>query len=438
MRIGIIGGGPAGLSAAHFLKLKGYREVTVLERAGYVGGKCESVHYQGRSIDLGGDFITPEYKSIISLTKELGLTMRHVPKRHSVDMDTGRYSKTLTSVMRDTNFFSMTLGALRYAYYLWRYRRLGDPGYDGLEKEAMQPFGDWLDEHGMSSLRNYFVIAVNVFGYGINYNDLPAAYVLKFVGWTNFFLMLRMGMNIAFFWPKHFNQGFQHFWERVAWELDVRLDCQITEIRRNKTVTVKTKGGEEYEFDRIILACPFDSIAEVMDSSPEEDELFGKILYNDYYSACCVLDPMPEGLVKRGTIDTLPITPAGHPWAMVRAWPDRDAVLFFSTPETSIRQSDFAPVVQRNREILEHIRNDVETLGGQVKEVLAIRRWVYFPHVSSEDMRDGFYERMEALQGQQLTYYSWSLMNFETVHHVTKYSKNLVERFFPSPDPTAA
>lgn len=434
MRIGIIGGGPAGLAAAHFLKEKGYTQVTVLERANYLGGKCESVYHEGKTIDLGGDFITPEYKIVRKLAKDLGMQTRHVPKRHSVDIQTGEFSPTLKSVMRGTNFFSMSLASLRYIYYLWRYRRLGEPGYDGMDKDIAQPFGDWLDQHGMGALRNFFVIAINVFGYGHNYNDLPAAYVLKFVGLQNFLLMMRMGMGLAFFWPVHFNLGFQHFWERVAWELDVKLDCDITAIRRGETVEVETASGEQYEFDRIILSCPFDSIAKVMDCDAEETELFGKILYNDYYSACCALDPMPPGLEKRGTIDTMPITPAGHPWALVRAWPDNNAVLFFSTPETSLPQADFSDPAKQDAEILKYIREDVERLGGKVSEVLALRRWVYFPHVSSEDMREGFYERLEGRQGQRNTYYSWSLMNFETVHHVTKYSKHLVDRFFDGSD----
>ena len=41
-KICIIGGGPAGISAAMYLQFKGYRNYTIYERQNRVGGKCWS------------------------------------------------------------------------------------------------------------------------------------------------------------------------------------------------------------------------------------------------------------------------------------------------------------------------------------------------------------------------------------------------------------
>ena len=46
-RIGIVGGGPSGLSAAYALAKLGYSNVTVLEKHHFVGGMCESVEIRG-------------------------------------------------------------------------------------------------------------------------------------------------------------------------------------------------------------------------------------------------------------------------------------------------------------------------------------------------------------------------------------------------------
>lgn len=46
-RIGIVGAGPSGLSAAFALTKLGYRNVTVLEKYHTVGGMCESVEIEG-------------------------------------------------------------------------------------------------------------------------------------------------------------------------------------------------------------------------------------------------------------------------------------------------------------------------------------------------------------------------------------------------------
>ena len=46
-RIGIVGGGPSGLSAAYALAKLGYSNVTVLEKYQTVGGMCESAEIEG-------------------------------------------------------------------------------------------------------------------------------------------------------------------------------------------------------------------------------------------------------------------------------------------------------------------------------------------------------------------------------------------------------
>jgi len=46
-RIGIVGGGSSGLSAAYALVKLGYRDITVIEKHKSVGGMCESVEIEG-------------------------------------------------------------------------------------------------------------------------------------------------------------------------------------------------------------------------------------------------------------------------------------------------------------------------------------------------------------------------------------------------------
>lgn len=46
-RIGIVGGGPSGLSAAYALAKLGYRNVTLLEKYHTVSGMCESADIEG-------------------------------------------------------------------------------------------------------------------------------------------------------------------------------------------------------------------------------------------------------------------------------------------------------------------------------------------------------------------------------------------------------
>jgi len=58
------------------------------------------------------------------------------------------------------------------------------------------------------------------------------------------------------------------------------------------------------------------------------------------------------------------------------------------------------------------------------------RKWYYFPHVFSKDYADGWYEKVEAMQGNLNTYYAGEIMSFGDMEETVQYSKDLVARFF--------
>jgi hypothetical protein len=73
---------------------------------------------------------------------------------------------------------------------------------------------------------------------------------------------------------------------------------------------------------------------------------------------------------------------------------------------------------------------DVARLGGSVGEVVAQKRWRYFPHVGPAEMAAGFYDELEGLQGAGGTYYAGEVMQFATIEECARYSRALVERHF--------
>ena len=72
-RIGILGGGASGLAAAHALRELGYRSITVFEREPDVGGKCCTLVHEGRSYELGAGLLTPAYRNVRALMREVGV-----------------------------------------------------------------------------------------------------------------------------------------------------------------------------------------------------------------------------------------------------------------------------------------------------------------------------------------------------------------------------
>src|SRR5699024_7671303 len=77
-RIVIVGGGITGLSAAYYLQKQGMEnreaEITVLEESERVGGKLNTVHQDGCTIERGADSFLARKKPGMRLMEELGLT----------------------------------------------------------------------------------------------------------------------------------------------------------------------------------------------------------------------------------------------------------------------------------------------------------------------------------------------------------------------------
>src|SRR5438874_2228777 len=74
-RIGIIGAGPAGISAAYYLKKQGYKNVTIFDSNSHIAGKSSTYFIDGRGFDVGALMIGDNYKNVKSLADELNCPM---------------------------------------------------------------------------------------------------------------------------------------------------------------------------------------------------------------------------------------------------------------------------------------------------------------------------------------------------------------------------
>jgi putrescine oxidase len=68
----VVGAGPSGLTAAHELRKAG-RTVAVLEARDRVGGRTWTEQMGGATIEIGGQWISPDQTALYSLVDELGL-----------------------------------------------------------------------------------------------------------------------------------------------------------------------------------------------------------------------------------------------------------------------------------------------------------------------------------------------------------------------------
>ena len=74
VRVAIIGGGPAGLSAGMYLEKKGYDNYVIYEKADRVGGKCWSPTYKGKRYEMGAIMGVPSYYAVHDVEEFCGIT----------------------------------------------------------------------------------------------------------------------------------------------------------------------------------------------------------------------------------------------------------------------------------------------------------------------------------------------------------------------------
>jgi glycine/D-amino acid oxidase-like deaminating enzyme len=416
-RVGIVGGGASGLAAAHALGARGYRRITVLERAPSVGGKCCTLVHRGRTYELGAALVTPAYRNVRALMREVGVQASPylgglwASVRDAVSRD------AWGPLLRPARWMRTAADGARFAVELSRHRRIFRPGFDGVSDELARPFGDWCRAARCEAAEAATEPWVTAFGYGF-LRDLPAAYVLKYT---------------TLFAPPLFeilDDGYGGLFRKVAATLrdvDVRLSTHITSVvRRADGVTVRTTDGP-LELDALILACPLDEALAFLDATASEEELFQRIRYQPYFVlGVSVSGPMPRCRYMFLRENFVPES-IGQPMFAYRRWPATDTVFFYG----------FAPGSDWESAARRDVASTVERLGGRLDEVIAARRWRYFPHVEPDDFAAGFYRRLEALQGQRRTYYCGEILAFGAVETVVDYARTLVRRHFPAHTSTA-
>ncbi|KAH6757202.1 hypothetical protein C2S53_017070 [Perilla frutescens var. hirtella] len=172
-----------------------------------------------------------------------------------------------------------------------------------------------------------------------------------------------------------------------------------------------------------------DKRRDLMDFSELERELFSKVQTIDYYTTVLRIkgfENLPVGFYYFGEFMDDPQT-IGNPVAMQRSYSDTDVFLFWS-------YGNSAEI--KGQEVTQLALDAVKRMGGEVISVVLQRRFNYFPHVQTQDMKQGFYDRIEKeLQGEHSTYYVGGLMAFELTERNSSYAMALVGRHFACDDP---
>jgi len=409
IRIGIIGAGAAGLTAAETFRSKGYANVTILEKEGSAGGKCRSFDCKNRTYELGAGIIAANQKTVLALTQQEGVKVEQLKFKlnNLFDPVSGKHHYDYLTTAEMIPFFWQFL--LKFRRLCLKNNRIKEPGFYHMDPALCLNFQEWTRLNGIELVGKYFERYFTGFGYGY-INEVPAAYVLKYFSWETMKSFIRKQIFVL-------PDGIQNLWKNIALKHDVRYNENIQEIARSEMITVKT-NHQSFEFDKLIWSAPLDDFLGTTKPTKIESELFSKIKYYNYQTYALVLENFPN---EHGFIPAhFNQQKKGQPIFWYKRFPDRNVYTFYVIADDH----------QTEKEILTNISTCIEQLGGKVIEFICTVHWKYFPHVTTEDMLNGYYDRLQGIQGNKNTFFIGELLNFSMVNNTAEYAKDLIQQYF--------
>lgn len=415
MRIAVVGGGPGGLSAAHRLQNAGYTNVVVLERAQEVGGKTETIQYQGQNYEMGAIMSGPSYEEVIRLAKEVGEKI--VPfspgSASVVEADPVKPEMAQMSFGKKLGFLA---AAIEYHLIYRKYSRyLENPGMSAIPADLNEPFAAWIVKNARYHERLQELLSHSFVSFGYGYmSEIPAAYILRYFS-------PRLLRSFVFGQVHMLENGYQNLWKKIAEQLKVKNNFEVDKAQRiNNEWHISSKTGQQEIFDIMIWTAPLDKAAEAMPLNPQLKSVFSKIEYQFYNSALVEVDGLPlkgSGVVTQN----YEVSQAGGVVSWLHRWPNKTNVANFYTLSNQFMTPEA---------VESDLRDFANKHGFRINKVAKSVGWRYFPHFSQEALDLRAYQLIESSQGRDGLYFAGELMNFSTVEHSAEYSRDLVDRYF--------
>ena len=461
-RIAIIGGGPAGISAAMYLEKFGYDNYCIYERHGKVGGKCFSPKIKTpegeRSFETGAIMGAKTYYAVHEVEQFAGVTHADGPNMRRMYRDSsGReifpfdlkkdpsVGKTLDLIKLKNQMKKLVkIMETKYkGYDCYGHVGVAQGRYCGLSKEEDKalrrvsgtnpnlkdlclPFDKFCRLNGVEEVMKIWIGPYTSFGYGY-FDEIPAAYVMKYLDTTT--AIEFVGMRL---WT--WKNGTQDIYEQANKKLKnpVHLNTEVVKVERPEGEKIKltlkdASGTRTEEFDKLIVTTPLDLFKDMADADEEEKELFSKIVHEKYVDFIASFEPGDGPTISGYIFDNMTPQTRGHAMVYYHRWED----LSDNCPCTVYALRNHAGDEDVDYDYtIKMMEEDMRRCGFRVKERMYEQETYYCPHVSPEDYAAGWYDRLDALQGNKNTYYAGEILSFGDMEDTCASSRDIVGRFF--------
>lgn len=291
----VIGGGPAGCSAAYILKKQGH-DVRLFEAADCVGGRTKQLKRDGFNLATGALFLMGGiYPRTSALLKEMGRYKELVPwggASQLIDKDDSRYPVSFVSLPSYLTIPKLTLGdKLKVAWaglrlYLSPGAKNPFDGNDLAQYDKGENLEDWSRKNLGKRAYEYIVRPLMDFLYAVPASWLSTPFPLAIIQQAH-----KMQLSVP---PGGIGQVSDWFIEHSP-GVNVHLSTRVDGVARNGDGYKVTANGESYEADGLVLATEAFVAAELMkDFIPADAKK--KLLdtpYTDYAHVAIGYDKSP-------------------------------------------------------------------------------------------------------------------------------------------------
>ena len=293
----VLGGGPAGLTAAYLLTKVG-RDVTVLEAEAQLGGLAKTVERDGYRFDLGGHRFFTKSVEVDTLWHEvLGDEFLKRPRMSRIYWN-NRY---LDYPLRGPDVIKK-LGPVELTRCIASYARAAL-----LPKRREESFEDWVSNRFGRRLFQLFFKSYTEKVWGVSTTEIRAEWAAQRIKGLSFF----SAAKAAFFGNKgnkvksligEFNYprfGPGQMWDAMAGAIekangDVLLESPVTaiDIEAGRIVSVETPTGSYANPDYVISSLPLrEMVAMARPASPADVvEAARGLRYRDFLTVALVVD----------------------------------------------------------------------------------------------------------------------------------------------------
>ena len=408
--VGIIGGGPAGLSLARLLQETGKFSPTVFEANPQLGGKSFSFLHGDAVVEMGTCYTTRAHWRVLGWMKEAGIGLRPLGEQVFDGEDFMDYVKRGDgpSLAIQVPRFLMARRKLMAAL-----ARKDIPAW--AETQAAEPVADWLRARKLHKIERFMYRSMTNLGYGF-VDETPTVQAMR---WNDLDLILT-GLLKQLKMPA---EGWTTFWERAAAKLDVRLDSRVTAVDRSgPRPAITTSQGDTFEFDQIVCTIPIDDFVSGADATENEKEVASAIRWNGYTTTLvAVEDWFDDVTVHAYSSALLPGSPYGR---MMSARIDGDEPelggKLYLTGQLSGSYTD--------AELQEILIDEIAEHGGKPVNTILQKTWKYFAQYDNEAVRNGLLRRFRDMQGEKSTWYSGSTFSHEAVSNIVNFNAGLVRQ----------